>query len=420
MEPQGSFVMSQLSGQQRGPQTDDRNISSYSFTTNPINNVPYVNTSESQPTRSASVHDFRQLNDDNESDAEEECSNIDDSSKKPSQKTNYACTECRKAHKACSGQRPCERCVKFGIGETCSSSTRKRRSLTKKYWVDFLQQQQLQQQIQQQCTAQKQPIFVDHFEMERMKSAILKQKTKVRSSLQNWTIHSSESYQHTQTPPEQRQHSPVKDNTPTFGPIGTPRPLEPQYSPRVDHSPRLQTTPYSTPRLEHSPRLQQTPRSAPYPSPRSSPRYNPIPENVEHISDSMHTPYHSPRLGGVYSPRSSPRLDSSPRLSEPSHYSPRADYSPRIEAPHHPVQYSPRVEQYHTGMAREQYSPRLNPNALPSISEELLRLESISELTKNMNIREGAGPTFAKRQSLNQTQIYQGQTSPIWRQPPNI
>jgi hypothetical protein len=71
--------------------------------------------------------------------------------------------ECRKAHKACSGGRPCERCSKLGLDDKCISTVRKKRILTKRYWANFMnnsnngalaaeqvvqQQQQLQQQLQ--------------------------------------------------------------------------------------------------------------------------------------------------------------------------------------------------------------------------------------------------------------------------------
>ncbi|KAL9643102.1 hypothetical protein ABK040_003902 [Willaertia magna] len=50
-------------------------------------------------------------------------------------RTNYACTNCRKAHKACSGERPCERCKKLGLDDSCKSTVRKKRILTKRYWI---------------------------------------------------------------------------------------------------------------------------------------------------------------------------------------------------------------------------------------------------------------------------------------------
>jgi hypothetical protein len=55
-------------------------------------------------------------------------------------KVNYACTECRKAHKACSGGRPCDRCVRNGTGDRCQSSQRKKRVVTKKSWTTFLEE----------------------------------------------------------------------------------------------------------------------------------------------------------------------------------------------------------------------------------------------------------------------------------------
>jgi hypothetical protein len=54
-------------------------------------------------------------------------------------KINYACTECRKAHKACSGGRPCERCIRTGISDKCQSSPRKKRVVSRKSWTSFLQ-----------------------------------------------------------------------------------------------------------------------------------------------------------------------------------------------------------------------------------------------------------------------------------------
>ncbi|KAL0480714.1 transcription activator of gluconeogenesis ERT1 [Acrasis kona] len=55
-------------------------------------------------------------------------------------KINHACTECRKAHKACSGGRPCERCIRTGLSDKCQSSPRKKRVLTKKSWTNFLEE----------------------------------------------------------------------------------------------------------------------------------------------------------------------------------------------------------------------------------------------------------------------------------------
>ena len=42
-------------------------------------------------------------------------------------KVNFACTCCRKAHKACDGQRPCGRCKRLGITDQCKNSLRKKR-----------------------------------------------------------------------------------------------------------------------------------------------------------------------------------------------------------------------------------------------------------------------------------------------------
>ncbi|EFC36774.1 predicted protein [Naegleria gruberi] len=55
-----------------------------------------------------------------------------------SRRMNYACTECRKAHKACTGERPCDRCKKLGMEDKCKSTIRKKRILTKRYWVHFM------------------------------------------------------------------------------------------------------------------------------------------------------------------------------------------------------------------------------------------------------------------------------------------
>jgi hypothetical protein len=57
-------------------------------------------------------------------------------------RVNFACTECRKAHKACSGGRPCERCEKLGLQDRCVSTVRKKRILTKKYWGNLFQLKQ--------------------------------------------------------------------------------------------------------------------------------------------------------------------------------------------------------------------------------------------------------------------------------------
>ncbi|KAF0980390.1 hypothetical protein FDP41_013604 [Naegleria fowleri] len=64
--------------------------------------------------------------------------NNNNSNNGSARRVNYACTECRKAHKACSGERPCDRCKKLGMEDKCKSSVRKKRILTKRYWVHFM------------------------------------------------------------------------------------------------------------------------------------------------------------------------------------------------------------------------------------------------------------------------------------------
>jgi hypothetical protein len=54
-------------------------------------------------------------------------------------KINFACTECRKAHKGCNGERPCQRCKKLGIEDRCKSTARKKnRVLANKYWKSII------------------------------------------------------------------------------------------------------------------------------------------------------------------------------------------------------------------------------------------------------------------------------------------
>jgi hypothetical protein len=57
-------------------------------------------------------------------------------------KYNEACAECRKAHKACSGTKPCERCIKLGIGDTCKTLERKKRGKSSKRWYNYQIDQQ--------------------------------------------------------------------------------------------------------------------------------------------------------------------------------------------------------------------------------------------------------------------------------------
>lgn len=73
------------------------------------------------------------------------------------QKLNFACSNCRRAHKACSGGRPCERCIKLGIEDECRSTVRKKRVLTKKHWHSFLAQQLEQALLGKKQTVQQAP-----------------------------------------------------------------------------------------------------------------------------------------------------------------------------------------------------------------------------------------------------------------------
>ncbi len=57
-------------------------------------------------------------------------------------KVNHACTACRKHHKACTGGRPCERCIRNGTEDQCQSAPRKKRVVTKRSWSNFLDEAQ--------------------------------------------------------------------------------------------------------------------------------------------------------------------------------------------------------------------------------------------------------------------------------------
>lgn len=50
---------------------------------------------------------------------------------------NKSCSECRRSHRACSRTRPCDRCVRLGIPERCQSTERKKRSVSKKQWINY-------------------------------------------------------------------------------------------------------------------------------------------------------------------------------------------------------------------------------------------------------------------------------------------
>ncbi len=216
-------------------------------------------------------------------------------------KVNYACTECRKAHKACSGGRPCERCSKLGLDSKCRSSARKKRILTKKYWFDFLQQQQQQQTGG--ANGPKQPIFVDHFAVENMKQQL---ENKVIQRQKQALPRTTETFQfQTYIPPvpmqqyvQQQQQQLQRSNSSGSGGIISPRgelyssprqgmeQLTPQQSPRV-LSPRQEL---------YSPRMsnleQQMSRGLSLESPRGS--FNQLPVQ-------MQQPYDSPRQ--QFSPR---------------------------------------------------------------------------------------------------------------------
>jgi hypothetical protein len=61
----------------------------------------------------------------------------DDDQRGTKRKYNDSCAECRKAHKACDRNRPCERCVKLGIADRCESTVRKKRNIVKKRWYNI-------------------------------------------------------------------------------------------------------------------------------------------------------------------------------------------------------------------------------------------------------------------------------------------
>ncbi|ORZ02141.1 hypothetical protein BCR43DRAFT_448835 [Syncephalastrum racemosum] len=74
--------------------------------------------------------------------------NADDFSAKPRRKkATRACSHCQKAHLTCDDSRPCQRCIKRGLENTCTDGTRKR---AKYLQDDDFEQQQARQQQQQQ------------------------------------------------------------------------------------------------------------------------------------------------------------------------------------------------------------------------------------------------------------------------------
>jgi ribosomal protein L44E len=338
-----------------------------------------------------------------EDDTEEEDDEVQIRSNSP-RKLNYACTECRKAHKACSGGRPCERCAKLGLGPQCHSSQRKKRHLTKKYWFDFLQQQQAQQQNGN-VVSPKQPIFVDHFAVENMKQQM--ERTAVhgqkQQQQQQQEYRTRETFQFSNYVPPvpmpqnyrpenqvtsprsdlyisprgsleqqfaaQRLSSPRSEmyNSPrgSIDSITSPRGElnAPQHSPRFVqgypqqqqqmYDARMQQTPLRVDQMV-SPRMQTmlpqttSPRQVQYqPSPITSPRYNAMPNSTSppQVFDSTtFTQQNFENVGAnLYQ---SPRNPFSPRITEQNQSSPRMGIlSPRL------------VEQNMTSPRNVQYSP---------------------------------------------------------------
>ncbi|ORX89291.1 hypothetical protein K493DRAFT_69779 [Basidiobolus meristosporus CBS 931.73] len=54
-------------------------------------------------------------------------SNLSDALRPKRRQVKNACINCQKACKKCDEGRPCQRCIKYGLGDTCRDSTRKER-----------------------------------------------------------------------------------------------------------------------------------------------------------------------------------------------------------------------------------------------------------------------------------------------------
>ncbi|KAG2391954.1 hypothetical protein C9374_013439 [Naegleria lovaniensis] len=106
------------------------------FHMNNNNSTTLANTQQQQQQQGTTQE--ASLSDDEEGSTSQTNGSSSNAANGSSRRVNYACTECRKAHKACSGERPCDRCKKLGMEDKCKSSVRKKRILTKRYWVHFM------------------------------------------------------------------------------------------------------------------------------------------------------------------------------------------------------------------------------------------------------------------------------------------